>query len=264
MPSPDVTFVNADGVELAGRLDLPEGTPTSYALFAHCFTCSKRTIATARTCRALTEHGVAVLRFDFTGLGDSGGDFAESTFSGSVDDLVAAADWLRRTHEAPQLLIGHSLGGAAVLAAAARIPEARAVATINAPADTSHAAALLSHAEAEIRDAGVAEVEIAGRRFRIGQGLLDDLRSQPQGRRIAALGRPLLVMHSPADEVVPVDNARVIFETAAHPKSFVALDGASHLLDDSRDARYVAALIAVWSSRHVAMSQAADVQLLQQ
>lgn len=204
-----------------------------------------------RVCRALTDHGIGVLRFDFTGLGDSEGDFADHSFSSSVDDLVAAADWLREHHEAPRLLLGHSLGGAAVLAAAHRIPESAAVATVNAPADTAHTAHLVQDRTGELRARGVARVEIGGRTFTVRQELLDDLREQPQLERIRTLDRALLVLHSPQDATVGIDNARIIFEAAHHPKSFVALDGASHLLEDEADARLVADVVAAWAGRYL-------------
>jgi putative redox protein len=204
-----------------------------------------------RLCRALTDHGIGVLRFDFTGLGDSEGEFADHSFSSSVDDLVAAADWLREHHRAPRLLVGHSLGGAAVLAAAHRIPESVAVATVNAPADTAHTAHLIQDPTGELEVNGVARVEIGGRAFTVRRELLDDLRGQPQLERIRTLDRALLVLHSPQDATVGIDNARIIFETARHPKSFVALDGASHLLEDDSDARLVADVVAAWSRRYL-------------
>jgi putative redox protein len=204
-----------------------------------------------RLCRALTDHGIGVLRFDFTGLGDSEGEFADHSFSSSVEDLVAAADWLREHHRAPRLLLGHSLGGAAVLAAAHRIPESVAVATVNAPADTAHTAHLIQDPTGELEAHGVARVEIGGRAFTVRRELLDDLRGQPQLERIRTLDRALLVLHSLQDATVGIDNARIIFEAARHPKSFVALDGASHLLDDDSDARLVADVVAAWSRRYL-------------
>jgi len=249
-----VTFDNDRGHRLAGIYDAPAREPLAVALFAHCFTCSKRTKATARVSRSLTSHGMAVLRFDFTGLGESEGDFAEETFTSSVADLLAAADWLRHHHRAPALLIGHSLGGAAVLAAAGGIPECRAVATIAAPADTDHAEALFGDALAQITRDGRARVRLGGQTLTIGRDLVDDLAAQPQRDRIASLGRALLIMHSPLDETVGIDNAAMIYNAARHPKSFVSLDGASHLLDEERDARYAAQVIAAWASRYVPMT----------
>jgi putative redox protein len=221
-----IEFTGSQGEPLAARLDLPESTPRAYAVFAHCFTCSKDTLAAARISRALTDFGIAVLRFDFTGLGASGGDFANTNFSSNVEDLVCAADHLREQFAAPSILIGHSLGGAAVLAVAHQVPEVRAVATIGAPADPGHIAHLFRDGHADIDERGEAEVCLAGRTFRIRRQFLDDIAAQPQADHIRRLGSALLVLHSPTDETVEVDNARRIFDTARHPKSFVAIDGA--------------------------------------
>jgi putative redox protein len=244
-------FPNGRGQVLAGRLDRPQGQPKAYALFAHCFTCSKDTVAAARIAAALAARGIATLRFDFTGLGGSGGDFANTNFSSNVEDLLAAAAWLE-THRGPaRLLIGHSLGGAAMLAAAARLPEAKAVATIGAPADPSHVTQLLADQAADIEADGEAEVELAGRRFRIRKQFLDDLAGQEQGARLARLGKALLVMHAPLDDIVGIDNASRIFLAAKHPKSFVSLDDANHLLTRRRDAEYAAGVIAAWAQRYI-------------
>jgi putative redox protein len=194
-----IEFTGSPGEPLAARLDLPESTPRAYAVFAHCFTCSKDTLAAARISRALTDFGIAVLRFDFTGLGASGGDFANTNFSSNVEDLVCAADHLRERFAAPSILIGHSLGGAAVLAVAHRVPEVRAVATIGAPADPAHIAHLLRDGHAEIEARGEAEVCLAGRTFRIRRQFLDDIAAQPQADRIRRLNAALLVLHSPTD-----------------------------------------------------------------
>jgi len=246
-----LTFTGSAGSELAARLERPVGPPVAYALFAHCFTCSKDLHAVRRISAALSGLGVAVLRFDFTGLGESEGDFADTSFSSNVDDLVAAADFLRAEHEAPQLLIGHSLGGAAALAAAGRIPEAQAVATIGAPCEPSHVRRLIDASAAEIEERGEALVNLAGRTFRIKQQFLEDLDQQKMEQRIGALGRALLVMHSPVDQYVGIDNASCIFMAARHPKSFVALDGADHLLTRAKDAAFAADIIAAWARRHV-------------
>lgn len=248
--SREFDFGGSQGERLAARLDLPERTPRAYALFAHCFTCGKDSLAASRISRNLTDFGIAVLRFDFTGLGGSGGDFANTDFSSNVDDLVCAADHLRERFAAPSILIGHSLGGAAVLAVAHRLPEVRAVATIGAPADPAHLAHLLRHPETE--EGGVAEVCLARRTFRIRRGFLDDIAAQPQADRIRRLDAALLVLHSPTDETVGVDNARQIFDLARHPKSFVAIDGADHLLTARADAGYVAAVLAAWADRYTA------------
>ncbi|NMM23923.1 MAG: OsmC family protein [Phycicoccus sp.] len=246
-----VEFPGALGDLLAGRLDLPEGPPTAYALFAHCFTCSKDGHAAARISAALTHHGVAVLRFDFTGLGQSGGDFANSNFSSNIADLLAAANWMRSQGHAPSVLVGHSLGGAAVLAAAGDIDEVVAVATIGAPCSPEHVAHLIVEAEPGLATNGQTRASIGGRIFSIKADFLEDIAAQPQAQRIAALGRPLLVLHSPQDEIVDVDNARTIFDAARHPKSFVALDGADHLLTQQADATFVASLIATWVRRYL-------------
>jgi uncharacterized OsmC-like protein/alpha/beta superfamily hydrolase len=251
MTSSAVHFPGADGSRLAARLDRPDGTPRAYALFAHCFTCSKDTLAAARISAALAAAGFAILRFDFTGLGGSEGEFANTNFSSNIADLVAAADWLRAQHAAPQLLIGHSLGGAAVLAAAAKIPESIAIATIGAPFDPAHAARLLAPARAEIEAAGEAEVELAGRRFRVRRQFLDDIAAQPQREAIAGLRRALLIFHSPADTTVEISNAAEIYTAAKHPKSFVSLDRADHLLTRKEDAAYVATVLAAWASRYL-------------
>ncbi|HJL15373.1 MAG TPA: bifunctional alpha/beta hydrolase/OsmC family protein [Sandaracinaceae bacterium LLY-WYZ-13_1] len=246
-----IHFEGTDGQRLAARLRRPPGPLRACALFAHCFTCGKDLRAARVLSDALADRGIATLRFDFTGLGESEGDFAETNFSSNLDDLVAAADWLRREHEAPTVLIGHSLGGAAVLAAAHRIDEVKAIATIGAPADPAHVRALFGEQRAEIEARGEAEVVLAGRTFRIQRQLLDDLAEQCSAERIAALKRALLLFHSPQDTTVGVENARAIYEAARHPKSFVSLDGADHLLGRAADARYVGTVLAAWADRYV-------------
>ncbi len=236
---------------LAGRLDTPDGIPRAWALFAHCFTCSKDTKAAAYIARALADAGFGVLRFDFTGLGGSGGDFSNTHFSSNVDDLVAAADWLRAHHGPPALLVGHSLGGAAVLAAAERITDALAVATVGAPCDPAHVTHQFASDLSAIERDGQALVKLAGRDFTIRRSFIDDVSGQPQAARIHALRRPLLVLHAPGDTVVKIDNARQLFEAALHPKSFVSLDGADHLLTRAADARYAANVIAAWAARYL-------------
>ncbi|WP_051856334.1 alpha/beta hydrolase family protein [Streptomyces sp. NRRL B-1347] len=248
--STHLTFPGSQGTPLAAILDLPARTPAAYAVFAHCFTCSKDSHAAARIARALTAHRIAVLRFDFTGLGQSGGDFASSTFSSNVSDLVRAADHLRDHYTAPSLLIGHSLGGAAVLAATHCIPEVRAVATIAAPAAPDHVVHQFAHHRQEIAQRGQADVTLAGRSFNIRQRFIDDLLAQPQAMRIRTLDAALLVLHAPTDQVVDVDNARQIFDTARHPKSYVSLPGADHLLSNHADAQYAAAVLAAWAGRY--------------
>ncbi|MYD51429.1 MAG: alpha/beta fold hydrolase [Dehalococcoidia bacterium] len=246
-----VTFTGALGAELAARLDLPAGKPRAYALFAHCFTCSKDIFAAARVSAGLAERGIAVFRFDFTGLGHSDGEFANTNFSSNVADLKAAAEFLRQSHEAPKILIGHSLGGAAVLAAAEAVPEAKAVATIGAPFDVEHVSENFSASVDEIREKGEAEVTLGGRPFVIKRQFLDDIGSQDQARRIADLRKALVVFHGPLDRQVGIDNAAAIYSAAKHPKSFVTLDDADHLLTERSDAIYVADVISAWATRYL-------------
>jgi len=257
MPSERFDFPNAKGERLAALLDLPMGAPRAYALFAHCFTCGKDVHAAKRIADRLKDHGIAVLRFDFTGLGSSDGEFANTTFSSNVADLVAAADHLRKTRAAPALLIGHSLGGAAVLAAAGAIPEVKAVATIAAPSDPMHVTGLIKEHEAAIRELGEVEVKLSGRPFRIRREFLDDVAEQKLDARINGLRRALLILHSPTDDIVGIDHASHIFLTARHPKSFVSLDGADHLLSRAKDSAYVADVIAAWATRYLDMAPAA-------
>ena len=247
-----LTFTGATGEQLAARLDVPDsGTPDAYVMFAHCFTGSKDVLAAVRIAKALWLRNFAVFRFDFTGLGDSEGDFANTTFSSNIDDLVAASNYLRETREAPAVLIGHSLGGAAVLAAASQIPEARAICTIGAPADPEHVAHHFDHARDEIEEAGEAEVSIGGRAFKIKRSFLEDIAGQRQKENIRNLGKALLIFHSPIDETVGLVNARQIYEAANHPKSFICLDEADHLLTGREDAHYVAEVIAAWAARYI-------------
>ena len=246
-----VSFPGAFGTALAARLDGPVGAPLAYAIFAHCFTCSKETKAAATISAALAERGFAVLRFDFTGLGGSAGDFANTNFSSNVEDLVAAADFLRREHRAPALLVGHSLGGTAVLAAAPKVPEAVAVATLGSPFEPEHILGLIKESVGKIDSEGDAQVDIAGRSFRIKKQFLDDIRSQKIGGAAAQLGKALMVMHSPRDTIVNIDNAAKIFTAARHPKSFVSLDPADHLMSNRADALYAGQLLADWALRYV-------------
>ena len=254
MPTERFQFASTEGHKLAAALDLPDRKPLAYALFAHCFTCGKDVLAAKRIAVALATRGIAVLRFDFTGLGSSEGDFANSTFSSNVTDLVRAADHLRESRNAPALLIGHSLGGAAILAAAASIPEAKAVVTIAAPSDPAHVTGLFRDRIEDIRKAGKAEVSLAGRPFTIKREFLDDIAEQGLTTRLANLHKALLVMHAPTDDMVGIDNATRIFVAAKHPKSFVSLAGADHLLSEKRDSSYVADVIAAWSSRYVELA----------
>jgi len=244
-------FANEKGEKLAALVDLPLGKPVAFALFAHCFTCGKDNVSAKRISERLAMCGIGVLRFDFTGLGMSEGDFADTHFSSNVDDLVAAGDHLRKTYGAPAILIGHSLGGAAVLAAAHRIPDARAVVTIAAPSDPAHVVGLFKDHVDKIREQGQVEVQLAGRPFRIKREFLDDVAQQRIEDCLANLRKALLVFHSPTDDIVGIENASRIFTTAKHPKSFVSLAGADHLLSKKDDAVYVANVIAAWAERYL-------------
>jgi len=246
-----IEFEGAYGDVLAARLDMPAGEVRAYAIFAHCFTCSKDLTAVYRIARALAREGIAVLRFDFTGLGHSAGEFANTNFSSNVQDLLKAAAWLREHYEAPSLLVGHSLGGAAVLAAAFEIPEVTAVATIAAPAEPAHLERLIPDAIEDIERDGHARVTLGGRTFTVKRQFLDDIREQNLLARLPQLGRALLVMHSPRDEVVRLENAQRIFEAAPHPKSFISLDDADHLMTNVEDAEYAASVLAAWAKRHL-------------
>jgi putative redox protein len=244
-------FAGDNGHRLSGRLDLPSGPVTAYAIFAHCFTCSKSSIAAVRVARALTAGGFGVLRFDFTGLGQSGGDFGTGGFSANVRDLLAAAAAMEQGGRSPSLLIGHSLGGAAVIAAAGELPNVAAVATISAPADVAHVTHLLGDGLERLMADGDAEVHIGGRPFRLRRSFVEDLTAHDLPARIKALRRPLLILHAPQDQVVGIDNATSIFRAARHPKSFVSLDDADHLLTRTEDAEYVATVVAAWASRYL-------------
>jgi uncharacterized OsmC-like protein/pimeloyl-ACP methyl ester carboxylesterase len=244
-------FEGEGGHQLAAALDLPDGEPSAYALFAHCFTCGKDVLAARRISTALAAKGIAVLRFDFTGIGSSEGEFANATFSSNVADLVRAADHLRATRQAPALLIGHSLGGAAILAAAGQIAEAKAVVTIAAPSDPEQVTGLFKEHIDDIRKQGKVEVSLAGRPFTITREFLDDVHEHGLMARVTTLRKALLVMQSPTDDTVGIDNATRIFLSAKHPKSFVSLADADHLLSDRRDAAYVADIIAAWAERYV-------------
>jgi uncharacterized OsmC-like protein/pimeloyl-ACP methyl ester carboxylesterase len=251
-PAQRIEFTGSSGDALAARLDLPPGPVRAYAVFAHCFTCSKDIFAAQRLASELAMRGIAVLRFDFTGLGSSGGEFANSNFSSNVEDLCRAAAYLADHYGPAELLIGHSLGGAAVLAAASDLPEVRAVVTIAAPADAEHVVSSFRAHVPAIESEGEAEVELAGRQFTIRRQFLEDLRVQHLEAKIGHLGRPLLVLHAPTDNVVGIENAKRIFEAARHPKSFVSLDGADHLLTRREDAVFVAEIVSAWCSRYLA------------
>ena len=247
-----IYFQNQDGAMLAAQLDLPNnGKPEAYALFAHCFTCSKNLKAISYISRSLVAEGIAILRFDFTGLGESEGDFSDTNFSSNKDDLISAAEFLGKEYEPPKILIGHSLGGAAVLLAAERIPSTKAVAVINAPSEPTHLIIHLESKREEIEEKGEAEISIAGRTFKIKKQLLEDLEQNHMEGKIRNLRKPLLILHSPTDNVVGIDNATRIFINAKHPKSFVSLDKADHLLSDQSDSLYAGSLIATWVKKYV-------------
>ncbi|HEY7746891.1 MAG TPA: alpha/beta fold hydrolase, partial [Desulfuromonadales bacterium] len=262
MKQKNITFANDQGLQLAALLDLPEDEqPLAYALFAHCFTCSKNLAAAMHIARALSRRRIAVLRFDFTGLGESEGEFAATTFSSNVRDLIAAARFLEEHYQAPRILVGHSLGGTAVLEAAGAIPSVAAVATIAAPCHPRHVAALFKEAREEIERAGEATVNLAGREFDIRREFLDDLEAQQTREKVARLGAALLVMHSPRDLVVGIDHAAGIYQAAKHPKSFISLDPADHLLSRRKDSRYAGEMIAAWAGRYLETAEEAAVPI---
>lgn len=256
--SEKITFPGSQGGMLAARMERPVGPPKATAIFAHCFTCSKDVYAASRIAKELAGRGFQVLRFDFTGLGASEGDFANTNFSSNVQDLLAAADYLRGQGQAPEILVGHSLGGAAVLSAASEIPEVKAVATIGAPADAAHVVHNFSAHVDEIREHGEAEVTLAGRKFNIKKQFLDDLESVSFQERIGGMRKALLIFHAPTDNTVGIDNAGAIFQAAKHPKSFVSLDGADHLLSRRSDAIYVADVLSAWALRFIEDDRPAD------
>ncbi len=251
MQNLNVSFENDTGETLSGILGMPEQPPRAFALFAHCFTCSKNLKAATNIARSLSEAGIAVLRFDFTGLGQSEGAFADTNFSSNVTDLLAAVRFLEREYEAPRILMGHSLGGTAVLQAAADIPSAVAVATIGSPADPVHVGHMFRDAEPELAERGEAEVRLGGRPFKVKQQFLDDLERHDLPASIGSLRKALLVMHAPLDDIVEIDNASQLFIAAKHPKSFVSLDKADHLLSREEDSRYAGHVLATWAARYL-------------
>jgi putative redox protein len=253
------SFDSGAGAKLSGALELPRGRPVAYALFAHCFSCSKDIRAAREIARSLRAAGFAVLRFDFTGLGASEGEFGDTNFSSNVEDLVSAADYLRREFDAPAILIGHSLGGAAAIVAARLIPEIKGVAVIGAPAEAAHVAHQFSDKRGEIELQGATDVSLAGRPFVIKKQFIDDVERADVLGAAAKLGRPLLILHAPRDQTVGIENAGRLFMAAKHPNSFVSLDDADHLLSSPSDARYAAGVIAAWAARYVG-APAADLQ----
>ncbi|MXS83932.1 alpha/beta fold hydrolase [Nitrosomonas oligotropha] len=256
MPRIQAVFQNAQGESLSGLLEMPSGAIKSYALFAHCFTCSKDNPAAARIALALADRGIAVLRFDFTGLGNSQGDFSNTNFSSNLQDLLAAARYLEQHYAAPALLIGHSLGGAAVLAVAQELPQVNAVVTIGAPATAAHVKHLFAGSYRELQNQPSVQVELAGRSFKIKRQFIDDLEKYNSVEHIGALKKALLIFHSPVDDVVSIDEAGRIFTAAKHPKSFVSLDHADHLLSNPEDSHYVAEVLSAWASRYLKTDQA--------
>lgn len=255
MKSTKVTFENTDGDVLSGSIDLPlGGKPKAYVLFAHCFTCSKNLQAVKHISDAFTQQGMAILRFDFTGLGQSKGAFADTNFSSNLSDLKEAYRFMEEVYEAPQILVGHSLGGAAALHVAGSLPKVQAVATVGAPATPTHVSHLLEQGREDLESKGVAEIDIGGRPITIKKQFLDDLQANEAGGTIRQLKKALLIMHSPQDTIVGINNAQEIYQEAMHPKSFVSLDRADHLLTDEADARYVAMMIARWAERYVRLA----------
>ena len=258
-------FPNKEGEQLAARLEMPvDKRIYAYALFAHCFTCSKNLMAVTHISRALTARGIAVLRFDFTGLGESEGDFEDTNFSSNVSDLIAAANYLEEHYQQAQIIIGHSLGGAAVLMAAAQLKYIKAIATIGAPADPTHVTHLFQNSIEQIESTGKAEVSLGGRPFTIKKQFVNDLAEYEKSGVIKELRRPLLIMHSPQDDVVDIKNAEKIYVSAMHPKSYVSLDGADHLLTNKGDAAYVGQVIAAWASRYVDFEKQTDLNTNEQ
>lgn len=246
------SFKNEQGEELSGRLESPDSqAPKAYALFAHCFTCSKDVLAATKISKALTDYGIAVLRFDFTGLGNSQGDFSNTNFSSNVSDLVAASKALKESKGEVKLLIGHSLGGAAVLYAASQIESCEAVVTIGAPSDVEHIQHLFGDQLSEMQNTGFAEVTIAGRTFKVKRQFVEDLKNNNLLEQVSELRKPLLIFHSPQDQIVGVEHAKNIYQAAYHSKSFISLDKADHLLSNKQDSQYVASVIASWAQRYL-------------
>ena len=259
MPRQKVEFQNSHGETLAGLLETPDlsnsnQSESQIAIFAHCFTCSKDVAAASRISRSLAAKGISVFRFDFTGLGNSDGDFANTNFSSNVNDLLSAAEMLEERYSAPRLLIGHSLGGAAVLSAAHHLPKVKAIATIGAPATAEHVKHLFTSVVPELETKGEARVRIGIREFNIKKQLLDDLNQNASPEHIGNLRRPLLIFHSPVDNIVSIEEASKIFVAAKHPKSFVSLDKADHLLSNKADSDYVGATLAAWAERYINVS----------
>lgn len=261
MASTRVTFTNSNGYELSAKLELPVNQhPHSYAVFAHCFTCNKNLTAVRNIGRALNQQGIAVLRFDFTGLGESEGEFADTNFTSNVKDLEAAANYLSEHYKAPSLLVGHSLGGAAVIHVADRLPSVKAVVTIGAPHDPAHVSHLFGEEAETINAQGQAQVNIGGRSFQVKKQFLEDIAEHSQEDKIKNLKRALLILHSPQDRTVSIENAAKIYHEARHPKSFVTLDGADHLMSNKADSQYAGQLIASWVQRYLELPEQEDLK----
>ncbi len=258
MTSQKIEFENTDGLILSGVLEIPEAEAHVWAVFAHCFTCSKNSLAASRIARAFASRGIGVLRFDFTGLGESSGEFSKTSFSSNVDDLLAATAWMEQSGRGVGLLVGHSLGGAAVVVAANRLPNVKAVATLGAPSNAEHVIAQFDQHIPEIENRGEAEVNLAGRPFTLRKSFVDDVKGAKVRDAAAGLNRPFLVMHSPTDQVVSIDNATELFVSAKHPKSFVSLDDADHLMTRASDATFAADVISSWSGRYFDPPQKAN------
>ncbi len=250
MPTREFQFQSLDGHKLSGRLEMPDTEPKAFALFAHCFTCSKNAAAASRISKEMAKRGFATLRFDFTGLGNSEGDFANTNFSSNVSDLLSAAEALKKEFESPKIIIGHSLGGAAVLSAASDT-DAEVVITIGAPSDTKHVSHLFQCSIPEIEEKGSAKVQLAGRDFEIKKQFLEDIQNSEVLKKVREFRKALLLFHSPQDDTVSIDHAAEIYKAAKHPKSFVSLDRADHLLNRKEDAEYVADVICAWCSRYI-------------
>ncbi|MDO5522982.1 MAG: alpha/beta hydrolase [Bacteroidia bacterium] len=247
-----VTFENSRGTTLSGAIEFPENsTPKAFAIFSHCFTCNKNLINVKYISEALSEKRIAVLRFDFTGLGDSGGNFAETDFTSNLDDLESATRFLENNYEAPKLLVGHSLGGAASIVAADRIDSVKAISLLGTPSTLDHIKRLFVNKMDEISYNGSALIDVAGREVEIGKGFVDDLANYNIKKSLNKLNKPLLILHSPQDEMVNIEHATEIFMAARHPKSFIALDGIDHLIKNIKDARYVGSLIGEWAMRYL-------------
>jgi putative redox protein len=242
----------SSGISLAARLDLPDDTYRATVLFAHCFTCGKDILAASRIARGLVAQGFAVLRFDFAGIGASEGEFADTNFSSNIQDVADAADWLRAHYQAPELIIGHSLGGTAVIAASPRLPEAKGYVTIGSPSDPRHMLELIGASSLKVIEReGAADVNLEGRIFHIRKQFLNDVQEQQVLHQVRQLHKPLLIMHAPGDRTVPISHATAFFQAAAHPKSFISLGEADHLVANKVDAEFIAEMIATWSKRYI-------------